>query len=1022
MQYPKTPILCIIFVLMILTSCGKLQEGETDQQLNQLIVVNQLNTAFQADLKPTSAAIAELGGLLFFSPDLSIDGSVACVSCHHPSKAGADGIALPIGIGGVDSRNVGKQRIDAARKNLQANVEEGLIPRNSPTVINAALYQKNMFWDGRVRYGFDPETKEKKVEAGFGVAKFNPSNYQQNSLLQTQARMPMTSAFEMKGGLAPYKNDHEIEQSVVQFLQTSERWCSEFSKVFEIAECKESVTLDHITQALAEFQATLIYIDSPFERYILGNKSSLTEQQKRGAINFLQTTAQGGAGCVSCHSGKNFSNESFVSLGIPASGQGANDNGLDFGRNNVDKSVPRYSFRVPSLLNIALTGPYFHNGVANTLEDTIGHHLTDPSVVRNSHQIRIDSIDYEAVSIMIADDFRNNHQSTINILPRNLTKEQVLDLVSFLTALTDPCLTDEVCIKGMIKEIITTPRGENTLLQTELGFKKRTLDKSKIVVPQLTCARNHPVNKNAKFTFSRHGKDVGFNHEREVGLVKKGWLVDVVNYSGLSVVDLDYDCLDDVVFDAGVKGLFYYAQQKEGSFKSKPLPIQFSVGDVTALVMDINGDYKFDLFVGNYGQNPAYFAFDFINTKDIDYLYRPVGPVINASIADFDLDGDMDIAFALWRSFNTLTQEHLWINDGAGNLTPKWNLLELRESSSGLDLGGGEQVKRLRSKVNGAPDMTFTPNFADFDNDGDQDLFLAADFSRSQVLRNDNGNFVDITDKNIINDNNGMGAAVADFDNDGKLDWFVSSINDTRIPIIHGHKLYRNTGDGKFENKQIGDVSEWSWAACAKDFNNDGLQDIFYISGYGEKLKTIKYETEEQKVASERFLSQVSNFSGSMPTMMINDGKGGFINQSASLGLGDVFDGRAIGCFDYEQDGDIDIVVAPLEGSPVLYKNHLDGLNNWLAIRFIGLSGNVEAFGTKVTIFTKNGRQYREVMFENNYISRNPAQLHFGLAEVDKIEKVVIELPKPNKKTIVLDTLGVNQLHVLRVADLLAIP
>jgi cytochrome c peroxidase len=1010
----------LLGLMLLLAGCGKFfGNSAEDKKLAELIKANALDVPFEADLSATAGPLTDLGGLLFFSPDLSIDGSVSCASCHHPSKGGADGIALPIGIGGLDSRNIGEKRIEAAKNNPDIDVHAGLIPRNSPTVINAALYRQAMFWDGRVRYGApDPATGKRSVEAGFGVAKFNPSNYQQGSLLQTQARMPLTSAFEMKGGLAPYKNNHEIEQSIVSFLRTNPKWCGEFAKVWSAISCEEAITLNHLTEALAGFQSTLLFTDSSFERYIRGKQTELTEQQKRGALLFLQTTAQGGAGCISCHSGKIFSSERFVNLNIPPSGQGANDNGLDFGRNNVDKSVPRFSFRVPSLLNIELTAPYFHNGVALTLEDAIRHHLTEPSVVRNSKQIKIEDYDYDGIAAMITEDYHKNNQATILVQPKNLSAEQIADIVSFLHALTDPCLKQEACIKKITKEIVETKR-EKVAETKESEHKKRVLDRSTVVAPKLECAKGTRKNDAGKLFFSRHGKNVGLTHERKVGLIRKGWLVDVVNYSGLSAMDVNNDCLDDLVFDGGVAGLFYYEQNKGGTFIEKKLPFHFVDGDVTPLVMDLDGDYRFDLWVGNLGQNPSWMAFDFMAKDDRVFLHRPAGPVINASPADIDQDGDLDITYALWRSFNTLPQEHVWMNDGAGNLAAKFNLLELRESATGLDLGGNEQVKRPRTSVAGAPDMTFTPNFADMDGDGDQDLLLAADFSRSQVLRNDHGNFVDITDKQVINDNNGMGAAVADFDNDGDLDWFVTSINDTRIPIIHGHKLYRNQGGGVFTNEQIGEISEWSWGACARDFDNDGWVDIFYISGYGEPMKTAVYETQEQQKSSERFLAQVAHFASSVPVLLLNDGKGGFIKRSVEAGLGNVLDGRAIGCFDAGQDGDIDIVVAPLEGAPVFFRNELGGENQWLAIRLIGLPGNTEAFGAKVTLLTSSGKQYREVMFENNYISRNPAQLHFGLGKQEKIDKVVIELPAPAKRKVELTGLAVNQLHVIRLADLL---
>jgi hypothetical protein len=97
-------------------------------------------------------------------------------------------------------------------------------------------------------------------------------------------------------------------------------------------------------------------------------------------------------------------------------------------------------------------------------------------------------------------------------------------------------------------------------------------------------------------------------------------------------------------------------------------------------------------------------------------------------------------------------------------------------------------------------------------------------------------------------------------------------------------------------------------------------------------------------------------------------------------------DGRGIACFDYEQDGDIDIFINPVEGSVRLYKNQLNGEKNRLAVRLVGLSGNTEAFGAKVTLYASAGKQYREVRFENNYLSRSSSQVHFGLGKETQVE------------------------------------
>lgn len=1012
MKYFLKPTMWLTFIWLMASGCS--QDKALDQRLRQLIQEHELSQPFKPDTTAPSDMLAELGGQLFFSPDLSIDGAVSCASCHHPNKAGTDGIALPIGIGGMDSKNVGQQRIDAARK---ANPEldlQGLIPRNSPSVFNAALFRKNLFWDGRVQYQQDPNHPNgKKVIAGFGAAQHNPSNYLQENLLQTQARMPLTSSFEMKGGHSPNRNSHEIEQDILHFLQSQEHWCLAFAKVYGIKPCNELITLNHLTQALAAFQSTLIFTNSPFQRYIEGDNSALTSEQKRGAIAFLTAKEQGGAGCANCHSGKTFTNEKFFNINIPPSGRGANDGGWDLGRHNVDKTAERFSFRVPMLLNVAHTGPYFHNGVAHSLEDAIRFKQTAKNVSKPAKQIFLEGIDYEAITKEIAHDFETSAANPL--LPDTLSETQITELAAFLRSLSDDCVTQSQCLQPFIHKVIASPREQKVERQ---AIRKKRVSQP-MDAPRLDC---HSINHNQTkgSGFSTHTLDVGLNHQRKIGLVKKGWLIDVVNYASVSAIDMDYNCFDDLLFDAGTEGLILYQQQSNGQFKSTQIAIKKPEGAVNALTMDLDGNYAFDLFIGNYGQAPAAFVFDFLqDNKEFTNIPTLTGPVINASAGDINNDGYLDVVFGMWRSFSSFKQPHIWYTDGQGNLSAEQGFINLRQHQK--HVAGGEHIKRETAVNIGVSDLTFTPNLVDIDNNGNQDLLLASDFFRSQVLKNQNGRLKDITDKTVIDDTNGMGAAVGDFDNNGTMDWFVTSIVDRTAPgLSRGHRLYMNQGEGIYQqapivNKEI----EWSWGACTADFNNDGFLDIFYISGYGESMNTATYESKPQQAASEKFLNELKKYTHSTPTLLINNGKGEFSDQSKQYGFTNPLDGRGIACFDYQQDGDIDIVVTPLEGSPVLFRNNLNATHHWVAMRFIGMPGNTEAIGTQVILHTNKGKQYRQVRFENNFVSRNPAQLHFGLGDSEKITKVDIKLPSPYQKTVTLTNLASNKLHVFYVSDLL---
>lgn len=1001
----KTLPLALAATLLI-AACSK--EAEVEQQLSErLQAINlELTPPKQADDKKIA-----LGRELFFSPDLSIDGTVNCATCHHPDFAGTDGLALPVGVGvGIDDATlISQKRLEALTAHAP-DLAEALVPRNSPSVVNTGLYQKRLFWDGRAQF------KNQKLEAGLGLNKYNPHNYQQNSLLQAQARMPITSVFEMKGSQYPSLNNRVIEDITVQLLQQNPTWCDKFAHIYRYSQCSRNISLSHITESLAAFQNNLLFINTPFSRYLKGDEKALSLAQKQGALDFYTPISEGGAGCAACHSGGFFTDEGFYNIGIFANGKGANEQGFDYGRYNADKTSPRFRFRTPTLLNAELTGPYFHNGIASTLAEAIAMHTVQQKPAPKN-RIALENTDYQAIDAIIMADAKAADEA--KFLPKTLSEPRIANLAAFIKSLTDPCLRDKNCMAARFSQPEKPIKTDDALRPKKqpvpIKQSNRKLDASRITKPAIACATKAPNNA-AKSELMFQEKPVGLNHKREFGLVRKGFVIDVINYAGVSAVDVNGDCLDDLLFHSPRGGLQFYLQQANGQFVKKPLPIDAPEGTVNPLIFDLDGDYQWDVFLGNLGPKPAMLAFDFLHNNDTVTLQRPAPPVINLSAADINNNGFLDVAFALWRSFNAPRQEHIWLNDGMGNLQSHGEYLKLRYSER--DLGYGSHIKRQASPGVGGPDMTFTPNFADIDNDGDVDLLLAADFVRSQVLQNNNASFTDITDKAVINESNGMGAAVADFNRDGLMDWFVSSIKDGRISeLLTGHRVYMNQGQGVFSGQVINNGTQWSWGACAKDFNNDGFEDIFYVSGFGEPLATATLEDEDQKKSVRQMFGSLHYYHNSTtPTLLLNDGQGGFVDASKEVGFDKPFDSRGIACFDYQQNGTIDIVAVPLEGAPKLFENQLNNGNNWLAVRLIGPKGNTEAFGAKVVLHQEGGAtQYREARFENNFGSRNPAQLHFGLAKASGVISLSITLPGA-QKAIVKKGLALNRLHIIDVA------
>lgn len=188
-------------------------------------------------------------------------------------------------------------------------------PRNTPTVLNAAFLDVQ-FWDGRAK------------------------------TLEEQALGPIQASLEM----------NETLDRVVARLKYNPAYAGLFKEAFP--EEKDPVQPKNIAKAIAAFERTLITTNSPFDRFLMGDKDAISDAAKKGYQLFQSK------GCIACHSGANFSNSGFFKIQVPGS--------TDLGRFEVTrKEEDKFKFRVQSLRNIALTYPYFNNGSVWNLKDAV---------------------------------------------------------------------------------------------------------------------------------------------------------------------------------------------------------------------------------------------------------------------------------------------------------------------------------------------------------------------------------------------------------------------------------------------------------------------------------------------------------------------------------------------------------------------------------------------------------------------------------------------------------------------------
>jgi hypothetical protein len=428
---------------------------------------------------------------------------------------------------------------------------------------------------------------------------------------------------------------------------------------------------------------------------------------------------------------------------------------------------------------------------------------------------------------------------------------------------------------------------------------------------------------------------------------------------------------------------------------------RFGAGPVFA---DVDGDGWLDLFVGGVKETPLRF---FRNRGDGTFEDRTaemgldvVRETQSAAFGDYDGDGDLDLALAHWAQelLPGESTQTLWRNEGAAGFA------DVSEASG---IAPALRPLFFRFSPDFGVDFTFTPNFADLDDDGFPELLIASDFGTSRVFHNDgDGTFTDVTDPAVITDENGMGAAVGDVDGDGRLDWFVSSIWDPDgIPEgnwgVTGNRLYRGLGGSAFEDvTDAAGVREgyWGWGATLGDLDDDGDLDLFHVNGWASSGD-----------------GDTGAFFMDASRLFVASAPGVFVERSAELGIADDGQGRGVVSVDYDRDGDLDLFVANNVGPLRLFRNDGGNAGGFLEITLAGRPPNTDAIGAHVWVTTEAGRQLRIVRAGSNFVSQDPAVVHVGLG-ASATADVEVRWPS-GERLVVLDVPARTALRVLEPGD-----
>jgi cytochrome c peroxidase len=387
-----------------------------------------------------------LGQMLFFDKELSGNRNISCATCHSPVVATIDGLSTNIGTGGEGLgvlRNAGNYPptdVDPQARGA----------RNMTPLFNLGNQEFiALFWDGRVQVnqnmaqGFDSPAGD-NLPFGFTNPLAALSIFAETDV-QEMLGQPGTNEMADAGQIAPHQ---PVWEALMARLRIIPEYVDLFTAAFsDVAHDPNSMTIVHLGEALAAFQGTAFRSDnSPFDRFLMGEKKALSQTAKQGMRLFY-----GKAKCSQCHSGTFQTDHQFHAIGIPQVGPGFGD-GIDsledFGREDFSgDSADRYRFRTPSLRNTALTGPWGHDGFYNSLEDVVKHHLdakqalltADPSQI-----VMTPRPDLDALDLLAFNHYEITHAiaEAININPVHLSKRELNHIIDFLHALTDPSAQD----------------------------------------------------------------------------------------------------------------------------------------------------------------------------------------------------------------------------------------------------------------------------------------------------------------------------------------------------------------------------------------------------------------------------------------------------------------------------------------------------------------------------------------------------------------------------------------------------